>query len=155
MPTSDRPVLHHKDQVTVKAAPQKVWDTIKGFDSIHTWYPAAESTVLLVGENGKPLAVREFQTMDGGFVISELLEYDEAKMWFKYRILKTNAPLRGYVGEMQVVSAEDGHSVVIWSAEFHRPDEVPKPGQDDLATTEIVKGIFKAGLENLPGTISG
>ena len=47
-------------------------------------------------------------------------------MWFRYRILKTNAPLRGYVGEMQVVSAEDGGSVVTWSAQFQRPDDVPR-----------------------------
>ena len=107
MSTTDRPVLHHTDQITLKESPQKVWDTIKQFDSIHTWHPAAEGTVLLVGENNKPLAVREFQTIDGGFVISELLEYDEAKMWFKYRIIKTNAPMRDYVGEMQVVPADD------------------------------------------------
>ena len=149
MPTTDRSMLHHKDQISVKAAPQKVWDTIKKFDSIHTWHPAAESTVLLVGENGKPLAVREFQTTDGGFVISELLEYDEARMWFKYRILKASVPLQGYVGEMQVVPGEDGDSVVLWSAQFRRPDEDPKPGQDDLATEALVKGIFKAGLDNL------
>ncbi len=155
MPTTTRSVLHHKDQITVKASPQKVWDTIKKFDSIHTWHPAAESTVLLVGENGKPLAVREFQTTDGGSVISELLEYDETKMWFKYRILKASIPLHGYVGEMQVVPAEDGDSVVLWSAQFQRPDEVPKPGQDDPATENLVQDIFKAGLDNLPVIISG
>jgi hypothetical protein len=97
VPTTARPMLHHKDQITVKASPQKVWNTIKKFDSIHTWHPAAESTVLLVGGNGKPLAVREFQTTDGGSVISELLEYDETKMRFKYRILKASIPLHGYM----------------------------------------------------------
>ena len=154
MSTTDRSVLHHKDQITLKAPPQKVWDTIKKFDSIHTWHPAAESTVMLVGENGKSLAVREFQTNDGGFVISELLEYDETKMWFKYRIIKTSFPLRGYVGEMQVVPADDGGSMVLWSAQFQRPDETPKPGQDDLATEKLVQDIFKAGLDNLSIVIS-
>ena len=155
MSNMDRPMLYHKDQITLKVSPQKVWDTIKKFDSIHTWHPAAESTELLVGENGKPLAVREFQTIDGGFVISELLEYDETKMWFKYRIIKISAPLRGYVGEMQVMPADDGDSVVLWSAHFQRPDVNPKPGQDDLATENLVQEIFKAGLNNLPVVISG
>ena len=155
MSTTDRPVLHHTDQITLKESPRKVWDTIKQFDSIHTWHPAAEGTVLLVGENNQPLAVREFQTIDGGFVISELLEYDEAKMWFKYRIIKTNAPMRDYVGEMQVVPADDGGSVVLWSAQFRRPDQNPQPGQDDAATKKLVQGIFKAGLDNLPVVISG
>ncbi len=150
MATEDRPVLHYKDQITLKADPQKVWDKIKKFDSIHTWHPAAEGTVLLVGENGKPLAVREFQVEGGGFVISELLDYDETKRWFKYRIIKTNIPLYGYVGEMQVAPADDGGSVVQWSAQFQRPDENPEPGQDDSATEKLVQEIFKTGLDNLP-----
>ncbi len=154
MYTSDRSVLHHKDQIALNAPPQKVWDTIKGFDSIHTWHPAAESTELLVGENGKPLAVREFQTVDGGFVISELLEYDETAMWFKYRIIKSSIPIRGYVGEMQVVPADGGGSVVLWSAQFQRPDEVPKPGEDDQAMQNMVQEVFKAGLGNLPAVTS-
>ena len=155
MSNIDRPVLYHKDQITLKASPQKAWDTIKTFDSIHTWHPAAISTKILVGENGKPLAVREFQTIDGGFVISELLEYHETKMWFKYRIIKTSAPLRGYIGEMQVMPADDGGSVVQWSAQFQRPDVTPKPGEDDLATENLVQGLFNAGLNNLPVVISG
>ena len=110
--------------------------------------------VLFNGENGKPLAVREFQKMNGGFVISELLEYDETKMWFKYRIIKASIPLRGYVGEMQVVPADDGGSVVLWSAQFQRPDETPKPDEDDLATEKLVQNIFKTGLNNLPVVIS-
>ena len=150
MSTPSDAVLHHEDQITLEASPQKAWDAIKKFDSIHTWHPAAESTVLLVGENGKPLAVREFQTRDGGFVISELLEYDETKMWFKYRIIKTNFPLRNYVAEMQVVPADDGGSVVLWSAQFQRPKEASQPGQDDTATEKLVHDIVKAGLENLP-----
>ena len=116
MSTADHSVLHHQDHITLEALPQKVWDAIKDFDSIHTWHPAAQSTVMLVGENGKPLAVREFQITDGGFVISELLEYDEAKRWFKYRIIKSSLPIRGYVGEMQVVPTDDGGSEVLWSA---------------------------------------
>jgi len=149
MATTNRPILHYKDQIKLKASPQQAWDTFKQFDSIHTWHPATEGTVLLVGENGKPLAVREFQLKGGGFVISELLDYDEAKMWFQYRIIKTSIPLRGYVGEMQVVPADDGGSIVLWSAQFQRPDEVPQPGQDDGDTVQLVQGVFTAGLENL------
>ena len=58
---AERPVLRHTEQVILKASTQKAWDAIKEFDGIHAWLPAVESTALLVGENGKPLAVREFQ----------------------------------------------------------------------------------------------
>ena len=73
-----RPVLKYKSEITVKASPQKAWDSFKTFGAIHEWHPATEGTKLLVGENGKPLAVREFQLKGGGgFVISELLAYNE------------------------------------------------------------------------------
>jgi hypothetical protein len=112
------PVINHEDQITLGAPAKQVWDAIKDFDAIHTCHPAAVSTEMLLGENGQPLAVREFQTADGGFVISELLEYDEARRRFKYRIIKTSLPLRGYVAEMQVVPTDDG-CTVRWCATFH------------------------------------
>ena len=146
---AERPVLKYKDEVALKASPQKAWDTFKAFDSIHKWHPATENTVLLVGQNGRPLAVREFQVKGGAFVISELLAYDEGKRWFKYRIIKTNLPLANYVAEMWVVPAPKGGSVVKWSAQFQRPEESPKPDQDDAATTKLVQGVFKAGLDNI------
>ena len=152
MSTADHSVLHHKDHIILEAPPEEAWDAIKDFDSIHTWHPAAESTVMLVGENGKPLAVREFQTTDGGFVISELLEYDEAKRWFKYRIIKTSFPLRGYVGEMQVVPTDDGGSEVSWSAQVERPD--PEVGHEGPPLEEMLHGIVRSGLDNLRVVVS-
>jgi mxaD protein len=146
---AERPVLKLKSQVTVKAPPQKAWNTFKDFDSIHKWHPATENTVLLVGQNGKPLAVREFQVKGGAFVISELLAYDEGKRWFKYRIIKTNLPLANYEAEMRVKPARGGGSVVLWSAQFQRPQETAMPDQDDAATTKLVQGVFKAGLDNI------
>lgn len=146
---AQRPVLRYAQQVTLRASPQKSWDAIKDFDRIHLWHPATEGTVLLVGENGKPLAVREFQVKGGDFVISELLAYDEAKKWFRYRIVKTSLPVRNYVAEMRVELAADGGSVVHWSGEFQRPDS-SDPDQADRATEKLVQNVFKAGLENLP-----
>jgi uncharacterized protein YndB with AHSA1/START domain len=145
--TAKPPVIYHEDQITLDAPAQQVWDAIKDFDAIHTWHPAAVSTEMLVGENGQPLAVREFQTADGGFVISELLEYDEARRRFKYRIIKTSLPLRGYVAEMQVAPTDDG-CTVRWCATFHGPD--PQSGSAaEFDPTDAVKGIFRMGLENL------
>lgn len=146
---AQRPMLAYSSQVAVKAPPQKAWDSFKRFDAIHEWHPVTEGTRLLVGENGKPLAVREFQLKGGGFVISELLAYDEGRKWFRYRIIKTNLPLANYVGEMWVKPAAGGGSVVHWTAKFQRPEENPKPDQDDAATEKLVQGVFKAGLDNL------
>lgn len=144
-----RPVLYCKQQVMLGASAQKSWDAIKDFDSIHLWHPATEGTTLLVGENGEPLVVREFQVKGGGFVISELLAYDEAAKWFRYRIIKTSLPLDNYVAEMKVEEGADGGSVVHWSGEFQRPRS-SQPDQGDRATEQLVQGVFSAGLANLP-----
>ncbi|WP_028998321.1 SRPBCC family protein [Azohydromonas australica] len=146
---AERPVLKYESQVTLKASPQKAWDAIKTFDKIHEWHPATEGTKLLVGENGKPLAVREFQVKGGASVISELLAYDEKKKWYRYRIIKTSLPLANYVAEMWVKPAAGGGSVVHWKGQFQRPEENAKPDQDDAATEKLVQGVFKAGLDNL------
>jgi Polyketide cyclase / dehydrase and lipid transport len=95
---SQRPVLAHRDELALAVGAQLAWDAFKTFDEIHTWHPGAENCRMLVGENGQPLAVREFDLVGGGFVISELLDYDEARRWFRYRILKTNLPVSNYVG---------------------------------------------------------
>ena len=56
--------------------------SFKTFSAIHEWHPVTEGTKLLVGEDGRPLAVREFQLKGGGSVISELLTYNEARKHF-------------------------------------------------------------------------
>lgn len=94
--------------------------------------------------------MRELQLKGGGgFVISELLSYDEARKRFTYRIIKTNLPLANDVGEMWVKPAPGGGSEVHWSASFQRPEENAKPDQDDAATAKLVQGVFKAGLDNI------
>lgn len=146
---AQRPVLKYKSEVALKAPPAKAWDSFKTFSAIHEWHPVTEGTRLLVGEDGKALAVREFQLKGGGFVISELLSYSESSRRFKYRIIKTSLPLANYVGEMWVTPSAKGGSVVHWSASFQRPEETAKAGEDDAATAKLVQGVFKAGLDNI------
>ncbi|MGE0280435.1 MAG: SRPBCC family protein [Rhizobiaceae bacterium] len=146
---TERPLLFWKDQITLKASPQAVWDLIKTFDQIDKWHPATENCVMLVGANGVPLAVREFQLKGGGFVISELLQYREDVRWYRYRILKTNLPMTGYEGEMRVEATLGGGSLVVWTGQFQRRDEDAQPDQDDDATLALVQGVFRSGLENI------
>jgi mxaD protein len=148
-------VLSHEQALSLNAAPQTAWEAIKRFDRIDSWHPGTCNCRLLVGENGKPLAVREFELPGGGFVISELLAYDEARRWFRYRILKTSLPLRNYVGEMRVEPRREGGSLVLWSAEFERPAGSLYPGRDDAATYELVREVFRTGLEGVAKASGG
>lgn len=82
-------MLTYESQIVLKATPQKAWNSFRTFGAIHEWHPATAGRRLLVGQNGKPPAVREFRPKGGGFVISELRSYDEGSKRSKYRIIKT------------------------------------------------------------------
>jgi len=98
---------------------------------------------------GKPLAVREFQIKGGGFVISELLECSEADMWFKYRIIKTDLPLKFYVAEMRISGDGKGSAIVEWKADFEHPNLASATAEEKQQTYGLVQTVFKAGLENI------
>ena len=57
---AERPLLFHKDQITLKASPQEAWDAIKTFEKIDRWHPATEaapggcSTVVWSGQFQSP-----------------------------------------------------------------------------------------------------
>jgi mxaD protein len=153
--SESRPTLSYAAETTLKVAPGVAWDAFKTFDEIHTWHPVTENCRMLVGTNGVPLAVREFDLKGGGFVISELLAYDEARRWFRYRILKTNLPLANYVGEMWVEPTTDGHATVKWSSEFQRPVGSSDVDADDRATEGLVQAVFSAGLDHLHVVTNG
>lgn len=130
-------------------SPATAWNIFKTFSQIHTWHPATENTVLLVGKDGEPLAVREFQIKGGGFVISELLEYNEAEMWFTYRIIKTDLPLKNYVGEMRAKDNGKGGSIVHWEGEFDHPKGNAASAEENAQTFGLVKAVFEGGFENI------
>ncbi|WP_137155619.1 SRPBCC family protein [Rhizobium sp. FKL33] len=131
------------------ASPLKAWNIFKTFSKIHAWHPATENTVLLVGKDGEPLAVREFQIKGGGFVISELLDYSETEMWFTYRIIKTDLPLKHYVGEMRVTDNGKGGSIVHWEGEFEHPKGSEATAEENDQTFGLVQAVFQGGLENI------
>ena len=44
-----------------------------------------------------------------------------------------------------------GKTLVVWTGSFRRkdPSDSPKQGQDDKAATDLITGVYKAGLDNL------
>ena len=98
---------------------------------------------------GKPLAVREFQIKGGGFVISELLEYNESEMWFTYRIIKTDLLLKNYVGDMRVKDNAKGECIVHWEGEFEHPKGSAATAKENDQTFGLVQAVFQGGFENI------
>lgn len=147
---AERPLLRAEGQIDLKSPPDKVWDLIKDFDRIDRWHPNVKGTTLLEGTNNEPLAVRQLDLGDGQWLMSELLAWNAQERSFRYRILKSPLPFVNYVGTVRVEPSGSGGSRVIWVDEFRRRDENPKPGEDDAGVTEVVNGIIRSGLDNLP-----
>ncbi len=141
--------MNYASSIDITAPAQKVWDTFKTFGRIDGWHPATENCALLVGKEGEALAVREFGIKGGGFVISELLAYDEAGMNFDYRIIKTDLPLKNYVARMWVVDNGNGSVTVNWEATFQHPNLDAATQEENDATMGLVQGVFKAGLDSI------
>ena len=137
--------IHERLEIT--GDPEIIWNSFKIFGAIDHWHPATLNCRLILGEEGVPGAVREFDIKGGGHVISELLRYDEERRYFRYRILKTNLPLHGYVGEMWVTSDAPQTCTLHWRGAFMRP---PGAGKDrDQPTKDLVKEVFVQGLSGI------
>src|SRR6478672_6010658 len=90
------------ESVEIKAPVDKVWATIKDFDSLNKWHPGFAKDELVKGDNNKPGAVRKLTVKDGPSFTEELLAFDEATHSYRYRITESPLPLRDYVSHISV-----------------------------------------------------
>lgn len=150
--SSGKEYLEIYDRIDLEADAPTAWNAFKTFGVIDGWHPATLNCRLILGEEGVPGAVREFEIQGGGYVISELLSYDEIRQHFRYRILKTNLPLHGYVGEMWVTAADPRRCTVHWKGSFRRPLGA---GEDqDQPTRELVQQVFMSGFAGIQSRVA-
>jgi mxaD protein len=129
----------------VKASPEEVWDTLKNFDSLPSWHPMFSEDVLINGENNQPGAVRRLTVKDGPSFDEELMEFDDAGMKLRYRIVGENElPIDNYDSTLQVVQTGRGRSSVLWRSSF-----TAKEGNKDEDMIKFIEGAYRAGLDNL------
>jgi len=159
------PRLKVEETIIIKAAPADVWNAIKGFDSIHTWHPAIESTKASGNDNG---ATRTLTLSNGGTIEESLKKVDHEKMVMNYQITSmSNAgeiddhgtphevpvvPVSKYKSWLTVKADADG-SKVSWKGKFfrayHGHESIPPKALDDNTAKAAISGIYKAGLESL------
>jgi hypothetical protein len=139
------------EEVTIKAAPDKVWDLVKDFCSIEKWHPGVAKCE---GKGGnEPGATRVLTLKSGGQIHEELQTYDAGNMTYKYRITQVDVkvlPVTTY-SSFITVKAGEGGSVVAWNGAFYRGYQRnnPPPELNDEAAVKAVTAIYKDGLGNL------
>jgi mxaD protein len=143
--------------VEIAAPVDKVWATIKDFDSLNKWHPGFVSDELVKGTNNQPGAVRKLTVKDGPSFTEELLAFDASTHSYRYRIIESPLPLRHYVSHVSVKPGRNGGSRVTWSATFLRKStsETPPDAESDAAATNLVNSVYDGGLANLKKMLGG
>jgi mxaD protein len=143
--------------VNIQAPVDKVWSTIKDFDSLNKWHPGFAKDELVKGDNNKPGALRKLTVKDGPSFTEELLAFDEATHSYRYRITDSPLPLRDYVSHISVKPGPKGGSRVTWSGTFKRKSaaDTPPETENDDAAIKLVTGVYEGGLANLKKMLGG
>ncbi len=151
------------EEIAINAPAQKVWGIIKDYGDM-SWLPPVKSTTVKGGNTEGSTRVLTLQ--DGGTITEELKKYDEGKMSYAYKITEMSTaktinhsgadvnvpalPVDNYAASIDL-EAKGETTVVKWKAGFYRAytnNNPPAEMNEDAANT-AVKGVFKAGLENL------
>jgi hypothetical protein len=82
-------------------------------------------------------------TKDGAKITERLEHYQPKNFLYTYRITDSPLPVTDYLSTIQVKGAKGG-SVVHWSSHFKA-----KEGTEDAKAIETMRGIYRAGLDNL------
>jgi mxaD protein len=137
--------------VNIQAPVDKVWNTIKDFDSLNKWHPAFAKDEIVKGDGNKPGTVRKLTIKDGPSFTEELLAFDEATHSYRYRIIESPLPLRNYVSHISVKPDGKGGSKLTWSGTFKRKStsDTPPEAENDAAAIKLITGVYEAGLANV------
>jgi mxaD protein len=145
------------ETVTLKAPVDKVWATVKDFDSLDKWHPAIVKDEIIKGTNNQPGAVRALSIKDGPVIKEQLTAFSEAQHSFTYKFVETPFPIKDYVSTLHVKANKDGTTLVRWSSTFKRknPADNPPDAESDAAGVKLITGVYRGGLYNLKKMLDG
>lgn len=119
-------------------SPEKVWETIGGFNALSDWHPAIEKSELEGGGS-----IRRLSLVGGGTIVEKLEKLDDDGHSYRYSIVDGPVPVANYSSEIKVTKNAEGGCTVHWSSDF-----TPK-GVDENEAVKAVQGIYQAGFDNL------
>jgi len=146
------------ESVAIARAPAEVWAAISAFDAPNAWNPFFKE-VQATGGNEVGKAERELTLANGGKIKESLDEYDAARRYMGYRLLKENVaafPVSFYTITIEVKEA-DGGSKVEWLGRFYRADtgNFPPENLNDEAAVAAMAQMARSGLDHLKQQLEG
>jgi len=142
------------ETVEVDRPAAKVWALIGDFDALSKWHPVVGSSVADKG-NAEGSTRHLVLKAPGDPSFDEVLtKYDAAAHSYKYEIPKVDPkilPVNNYTSTITVTDNGKGGSTVEWKGAFYRGYMLndPPPELNDEASVAAVRGVYRAGLDNL------
>ena len=101
--------------VSIPAAADKVWQTLRDFGGLNTWAPGITGLSLRGAGVG---AVRTLTYQDGSRVVERLESLNDASRSLSYTILESTLPVEGYVASLTVRDLGAAGCQVEWFSTF-------------------------------------
>lgn len=142
------------ETVEINQPVEKVWAIVGPFDGLSKWHPVVASSV---ADKGNDIGSTRHVVLKapGDPSIDEVLDkYDAATHSYKYEIPKVDPkilPVNDYTSFITVTDNGKGGSIVEWRGAFYRGYMLndPPPELNDEASVAAVRGVYRAGLDNL------
>lgn len=104
--------------VSIKAAPEVVWSTVRDFDSPGFWDPSVVSAIITKGKNNQPGAIRHIKLSNGGTIDDQLTAWQADKRTFATQFKRSDLPVQNYHDRISVKTNGDNGSKLVWAAHF-------------------------------------
>lgn len=129
----------------IEAPIQKVWRTIRPFDSLAAWHPHITACMIEGGQTADKVgSIRRLTLRDGGIVRETLLTLSDPEHRITYDIIESPMPVRNYVASLALHPVTEGDKTfAMWTVEFDTPDD----RREEMIAT--LQDIFRSGLLNL------
>ncbi|MDD9817909.1 MAG: SRPBCC family protein [Gammaproteobacteria bacterium] len=143
--------LEARQDTTINAPGEEIWDVLGDFCSIAAWHPAV--VYCTQKGNTQPDAMRTLTLGNGEQLHERLLEHDNAAMQYRYSIPEPNLnalPVTDYESSVLVEELGNGKTRVVWEGSFNAGGET---GDEDAVSA--IDGVYQGGLAMLKEMIEG
>lgn len=142
------------ESVDINKPVDKVWAIVKDFDALSKWHPIIASSQATKGNEVGSVRTLVLKAPGNPQLQEEILSYDDAAHTYHYEMKDHDPkilPVQNYTSWFTVKDDGKGGSLVEWKGAYYRGDQRndPPPELNDDAANAAVKGVYRAGLDNL------
>ena len=131
----------------IDAPVEKVWAKVRDFNNLPQWHPRFSRSHIEGGKASDQIGcVRNFDIAgDGGTIRERLLALSDQEHYFKYTILDSPLPVKGYVAQLTLYPITIGNQTLgLWTAEFQ-----VSGGNEASVVDAVGNGTFGKAFEVL------